>query len=139
MTRRNGRILAFQALFAWELGKNDPADLACFLWNDDDKHSAQTPDVTFSRLLFYGTLEHIGDIDTMISEHLVNWEKDRISKVDLSILRLSVYTLLFQRDVHPSIVIDEAIDIAKVFSADESYKFVNAILDNIRKNCIKET
>jgi N utilization substance protein B len=139
MTRRNGRILAFQALFAWEVGNVDPVRLTEFAWSETrkTKSGSVVPDFTFARFLFLGALEHIQEIDDEIKKHLVNWDFDRVNKVDLSILRLSVYTLLYQRDVHPTIVIDEAIDIAKDFSQDESYKFINAVLDNIRKTCIK--
>jgi N utilization substance protein B len=135
MTRRNGRILAFQALFAWEVGNNAPEQLTGFSWKKENEHD----DLTFSRLLLLGALEHIDDIDAVIRSHLIHWDFDRVNKVDLSILRLSVYTLLFQNDVHPTIVIDEAVDIAKQFSLDESYKFINAVLDNIRKAAVKES
>jgi len=133
MTRRNGRILAFQALFAWEVGNIDPAQLITFSWSK----SKNQDDFTFSTLLFLGTLENIEQIDNAIRAHLINWDFTRINKIDLSILRLSVYTLLFQTDMHPTIIIDEAIDIAKEFSLDESYKFINAVLDNIRKKSIQ--
>jgi N utilization substance protein B len=134
MTRRNGRILAFQALFAWEVGNIDPEQLINFSWSKSKEQNG----FTFARLLFLGALENIEQIDDAIRSHLVNWDFSRINKIDLSILRLSVYTLLFQTDVHPTIIIDEAIDIAKEFSLDESYKFVNAVLDNIRKNSVQK-
>ncbi|MDE6774541.1 MAG: N utilization substance protein B, partial [Treponemataceae bacterium] len=65
--------------------------------------------------------------------HLSGWEFDRVNKVSLAILRMSVYALLYQRDVPASIVIDEAVSIAKDYGQDDSYKFINAVLDNIRK------
>ena len=131
MTRRHGRILAFQALFAWELGKNAPDELSSFPWREEA--AADDDELTFSRLMFLGALEHIEEIDRSIEAHLINWEFGRVSKVDLSILRLGVYALLYQRDTHPTIVINESVDIAKEFSSDESYKFINAVLDNIKK------
>ena len=89
--------------------------------------------LTFARLLITGTIEHIVDIDGMIKKHLTNWDFDRLNKVDLAILRMSAYPLMFQKDIHPTIVIDEAIDISKEFDSDDSFKFLNAVLDNIRK------
>ncbi|MDR1786723.1 MAG: transcription antitermination factor NusB [Spirochaetaceae bacterium] len=133
MARRNGRILAFQALFAWETGRNDPALLDTFSWKDSRRRIAEE-DLVFGRLLFHGALEHIDEVDEAIRAHLTNWDFNRLNRVDLAILRLSAYTLLYQRDLHPSIVIDEAVDIAKEFSQDDSYKFVNGVLDNIRKD-----
>lgn len=144
MTRRDGRVLAFQALFAWETSKTDPALLSGFSWREvresrntvkfDNEQSQD--DLAFPRLLFLGALEHIDEIDAIIRDHLVGWEFGRVNKVDLAVLRLGVYTLLFQRDVPPTIVINEAVDIAKEYSMDESYKFINAVLDTVRKERI---
>lgn len=135
MARRKGRILAFQALFSWNVGGVDKDTLLKFDWIEPGKLEEMGDDViTFSRLLITGTIEHIDEIDSVIKKHLVNWDFERLNKIDLAILRISVYPLLFQKDIHPSIVIDEAIDISKEFGADDSYKFVNAVLDNIRKD-----
>jgi N utilization substance protein B len=130
MTRRHGRILAFQALFAWEVSKAAPDEIASFSWREE---AAGEDELAFSRLMFLGALEHIEEIDSRIKARLINWEFARVSKVDLSILRLGVYALLYQRDTHPTIVINEAVDIAKEFSSDESFKFINAVLDTIKK------
>lgn len=135
MARRKGRILAFQALFSWNVGGVDTDTLLKFDWVEPAKLDEMGDDVLmFSRLLITGTIEHIDEIDEVIRKHLVNWDFERLNKIDLAILRISVYPLLFQKDIHPSIVIDEAIDISKEFGADDSYKFVNAVLDNIRKD-----
>jgi N utilization substance protein B len=134
VARRQGRILAFQALYAWEVGKIEQELLFTFSWVDPktlEKKGEST--LVFAKLLITGTLEHIAEIDAVISRHLQNWDLSRISKVDLSILRISIYPLLYQKDIHPTIVIDEAIDIAKAFSNDDSFKFINAVLDAIRK------
>lgn len=135
MARRKGRILAFQALYSWNVGGVDTDTLLKFDWVDSEKLEEMDSDIVmFARLLITGTIEHVDEIDAVIKNHLVNWDFERLNKVDLAILRISVYPLLFQKDIHPSIVIDEAIDISKEFGADDSYKFVNAVLDNIRKD-----
>ena len=88
----------------------------------------------FARLLISGTINHIEEIDSRIKEKLsAKWTMDRLNKVSLAILRISVFTLLFQKDVSPAIVIDEAISISKEYGVDDSYKFINAILDKISK------
>lgn len=138
MARRKGRILAFQALFSWDMGNGDVASLMDFPWTRDisskDGESSSVNDTeAFARLLVAGTIEHVAEIDELIKKHLDSWEFSRINKVDLAILRISVYPLLYQKDLHPSIVINEAVDISKEFGSDDSYKFVNAVLDNIRK------
>lgn len=132
--RRKGRILAFQALYAWDVSKIPLADLLDFSWMGDEKRERLGDEgIAFPRLMIAGTIEHIEEIDTLIKQHLTNWDFDRLNRVDVAILRMSVYSLLFQTDVHPSIIIDEAIDISKEFGSDESFRFINAVLDNIRK------
>ncbi len=135
MARRKGRILAFQALYSWDMGNMDLDNLLSFSWVEEEKLAKMGDDVlTFSRLLISGTIEHLEQVDNSIKSNLSeNWDFDRLSKVDLAILRLGAYQILFQTDIHPSIVIDEAIDISKEFGADDSFKFINAILDSIRK------
>ncbi|HOT62115.1 MAG TPA: transcription antitermination factor NusB [Treponemataceae bacterium] len=133
--RRKGRILAFQALYAWDAARVPLEDLLAFTWLEDDKRERLGEEgIAFPRLIIAGTIEHIADIDARIRENLTNWDFDRLNRVDLAILRISAYSLLYQTDVHPSIVIDEAIDISKEFGSDESYRFVNAVLDSIRKS-----
>lgn len=132
--RRKGRILAFQALYAWDVSKIPLTDLLDFTWLGDEKRERLGEEgIAFPRLMIAGTIEHIADIDERIKQNLTNWDFDRLNRVDLAIIRMSVYSLLYQTDVHPSIVIDEAIDISKEFGSDDSFKFVNAVLDNIRK------
>ena len=133
-SRRKGRILAFQALYSWDAGQEKkitiPEGLLDFSWASkalDEEMAA------FSRLLVTGTIENIDAVDSMIRKHLDNWELKRLNKVDLAILRMSTYTLMFQTGMHPSIVIDEAIDISKEYGTDDSYRFINGVLDGIRK------
>ncbi|MDR0998968.1 MAG: transcription antitermination factor NusB [Treponema sp.] len=142
-SRRKGRILAFQALYSWEM--NDSAGkspdkpiiaegLLDFSWLENDKRAAMEEDISgFSRILVVGTIENIAAIDKMIRRHLENWDISRLNRVDLAILRMSAYTLMYQTDLAPSIVINEAIGIAKEFGADDSYRFVNGVLDSIRR------
>jgi len=133
-SRRKGRIIAFQALYSWEASKIPLAELADFSWLDTEKKSTlDEATAAFSRLLVVGTVESIEAVDAAIKAHLKNWDFSRLSRVDLAVLRLSTYSLLFQDDVPPSIVIDEAIDIAKEFGSDESFRFVNGVLDAIKK------
>jgi N utilization substance protein B len=130
-SRRKGRILAFQALYCWEAAKPPPAELLQFAWLGDKALDRNLSD--FSRLLALGTIENIEVVDKMIRAHLKNWDFSRLNRVDLAILRLSVYTLMFQTDIAPSITINEAIGISKEFGSDDSYRFVNGVLDSIRK------
>jgi N utilization substance protein B len=134
VARRKSRVIAFQALYSWDVGELDMHTLLDFSWLDaSQKEKMGEEGLTFSRLLISGTIQNIEAIDEMIKKHLDKWDFNRLNKVDLAILRISTYPLLFQKEIHPSIIIDEAIDISKEFAADDSYKFINAVLDNIRK------
>ena len=135
MARRKGRILAFQALYSWDLGNVDVDNVLDFAWVEKETLERMGEEsLSFTRLLVSGTIEHIEEIDSVIKSHLTNWDFDRLNKVDLAILIISVYPLLFQKDIHSSIIIDEAIDISKEFGSDDSFKFINAVLDSIRKS-----
>ncbi|MDR0601881.1 MAG: transcription antitermination factor NusB [Treponema sp.] len=132
-SRRKGRILAFQALYSWEAVKASPGELLQFSWLGEKSLSLDQGIADFSRLLTLGTIENIEAIDGMIRAHLKNWDISRLNRVDLAILRMSVYTLMFQTDIAPSITINEAIGISKEFGSEDSYRFVNGVLDSIRK------
>ncbi|MCL2008567.1 MAG: transcription antitermination factor NusB [Treponema sp.] len=136
-SRRKGRILAFQALYSWDVNKSEsasiPQGLIDFSWA---KQPIDEQTLTFSRLLLTGTIENINAVDDMIKRHLQNWEIERLNRVDLAIIRMSTYTLMFQSDMPPSIIIDEAVDISKEFGTDDSYRFVNGVLDSIKKTLL---
>lgn len=140
MSRRMGRILAFQGLYSWEAGGMSKEDILELSWADSEtgKDVVDLETATFARVLIAGAIENQAVIDGYIKKNLKGWEFDRVNKVSLSILRMSVYSLLFQKDIPPSIVIDEAVDISREYGQDDSYKFVNAVLDNIGKVCAKE-
>jgi len=133
--------LAVQALYSYDIGGGSLEEVLKLEWEnlpeDDDKNAST---VDFARALIAGTINHKDEVDEMIKKHLTgNWDFSRINKVSLAILRISTFTLMFQKDVHPSIVIDEAIDIAQDYGTDDSFRFINAVLDNIRKELNAET
>jgi N utilization substance protein B len=137
--RRRARILAFQALYAWGVNRRTaPADLFEFSWLDEDRRNGLGESADFSRLLIQGTIEKIGDVDGMIRRCLQNWDISRLNQVDLALLRMSVYTLIFQ-DTPPSVVINEAVCIAKEFGTDDSSRFINGVLDGVRRTLEQET
>jgi N utilization substance protein B len=133
--RRRARILALQALYAWETHPGDLDLLVDLPWLEDEKKEKISPDaLAFARHIITGTLEQIEVIDKKIADHLDHWDFGRLAKVDLAILRISAYCLIFQKDIPFTVTIDEAIDIAKEFGSDDSYRFVNGVLDGIRKS-----
>jgi N utilization substance protein B len=134
-SRRKARILAFQALYAWEASRASLEDLMRFSWLEPSKRESLDEDtVTFSSLIIAGALENMAGIDERIRAHLAHWPFERLKKVDLAILRMGTYCLLHQDDMPAGITIDEAIEIAKEYGSDDSYKFINGVLDGIRKD-----
>jgi N utilization substance protein B len=103
-----------------------------FSWIDPErKEKLDTETVSFARLLIQGTLENIDLIDSSIQARLEHWDISRLSKVDLAILRMSAYALLYQNDIPKSVTIDEAVDISKKYGNSDSYRFINGVLDGI--------
>jgi len=136
-SRRKGRILAFQALYYWDTVSDNRVsieELTNFEWLEEEKRDKLDEGIcTFSKVLTAGTVENITVIDDIIIKHLENWDIKRVNRVDLAILRISVFSLMYQKEISPSIVIDEAIGISREFGTDDSYRFVNGVLDSIRK------
>jgi N utilization substance protein B len=132
--RRKGRIIAFQSLYRYDLSGASLAELLDFSWMDGERaENTQPESVTFARLLIQGALENLPEIDGIIKGQLENWDFQRLNRVDLALLRLSVYCLLHQNDIPPTVTIDEAVDISKTYGTADSYRFVNGVLDGVRK------
>lgn len=136
--RRKGRILAFQCLYSYAVcepgSQSDLQELLSFPWVDEERRaslSAESQD--FARLIFLGTIEKLTQVDETIKRQLEHWDFSRLNKVDQALLRISVYSLLFQTEIPASVTIDEAVDIAKEFGTDDSYRFINGVLDGVRK------
>lgn len=149
MSRRKGRILAFQALYSWDANKQSVEDILSFSWLTKDSEieagiepkepsASAKEERTFASLIIAGTIDHVDEIDVLIENHLAeNWSKERLNRVTLAILRTSIYQMKFQADANVGIIIDEAVNIAKEYGTDDSYKFINAVLDKIGKDEVK--
>lgn len=100
-----------------------------------------TPHETSLRLfadpLIKGVLENLEEVDKTICKYIQNWEIKRLAVVDRNVLRLAVHEMLHREDIPPIVSINEAIDIAKRFSTDESGKFVNGILDRFKDDLMR--
>lgn len=133
-SRRKSRILAFQALYAWDASGVLLPELLSFSWMGKDSAAGMDEELrTFASLIVSGAVENMAEIDAAIGRHLEHWTFERLKRVDLAILRMTVYSLLFQRDIPARITIDEAIEIAKEYGAEDSYRFINGVLDAVWK------
>lgn len=135
--RRKARIIAFQSLYRHDVSGAGLPDLFDFSWMDAEKHGSAAEDtMAFARLLIQGAVENLDQIDKTIKGQLENWDFTRLNRVDLALLRMSVYCLLFQQDIPASVTIDEAVDISKTYGTADSYRFVNGVLDGVRKKLL---
>jgi transcription antitermination protein NusB len=128
-TRRKGREFALQALYLADLTKltQDKA-FRCLTYGGsvDDKVR------DFARDLAAGTTREAERLDEVIRKYAQNWDIARMAALDRNILRLGAYEILFELDTPVSVIIDEAVEIAKEYSTADSGKFVNGILDRIK-------
>jgi len=130
-SRREGRVLAFQSLFSYGFDYKDIETLVKFDWMEED-YSKES--LEYAKLLVKGTLNNIDEIDKVIKSKLKNWDYERISNIDKAILRFAAFSLLFEQGIPEKVVINEAVEIVKKFGTEESYKFINGILDAIKRN-----
>ena len=134
-SRRIGRECAVQFLYQHlpSKGQNLEEAFALF-W---PLREITEPTRAFGEELIRGTLANLSAIDEKVKAYADNWDFERIASVDLAILRLAVYEMLFRDDIPPVVSINEAIEIAKRFSSEESGRFVNGILDRVRKDLLR--
>ncbi len=149
--RHRAREMAIQMLYQLDMGQSplphifghfDPIP---FRDSDDEageveasaspeEESPTTRDsFDYARSLVEGTVSHGEEIDELIRKQAVNWRLERMSAVDRNILRLAVYELLYESDVPKVVILDEAIELAKRFGAEDSSRFVNGLLDGLLK------
>ncbi|MGB9603525.1 MAG: transcription antitermination factor NusB [Verrucomicrobiia bacterium] len=91
----------------------------------------------FADQLIRGVLQHLETCDETIKKYLKNWDFNRIALIDRNIMRLAVYEMLFRDDIPPVVSINEAVDIAKKYSTEDSGKFVNGILDKVKADVLR--
>jgi N utilization substance protein B len=129
--RRKARELALQLLYQLDVqGEGDPQPHLDDFWL---RHPVDREAREFAESLVRGTKQHEAEIDEMIARYAENWELDRMAVVDRNILRQAIYELLWAPAVPPKVAINEALEVAKKFSTQESSRFINGILDRIHK------
>lgn len=127
MGRREARATALQALYQIELGKVVPQ---AAIDQIGEEFSISQDDLAFATHLVGGTLENIDLLDKTIKGMAINWNIDRLAKVDRNILRLALYEIKIDNEVPPAVAINEAVELAKMFSTPKAARFINGILGN---------
>ena len=146
-SRHEAREWALQFLFQSEFNRDESLDEGFRLFwehlnetadapaggTDSKEHRLRAKSRQFAEELARGVIAHHPEIDPLISKHAENWEIDRMGTVDRNAMRIAVFEMLYRSDIPPVVSINEAVELAKAYSSIESGKFVNGILDRIRK------
>jgi len=128
--RRKSREYALQGLYIYESGNSSLDDIIKFEWVDNEI-PVEIRD--FSLTLIKGTVDNIDLIDNLVKKYSKNWSFERISTVDKSILRISIYELLFLKDIPSVVTINESIELGKIYGGETSGQYINGILDAINR------
>ncbi len=138
--RRLAREIAMQAIFQVDfISESDnspsiPDEILSLPWAYDMYSGKIDKKIkNYAVEIIKGTTSHLRRIDSLIEEELEHWRIDRLKKVDKAVLRISVYSLVYQRELSPAVVINEAIEIVREFSGGDSPSFVNGILDAVKE------
>ena len=146
-SRHRAREAALQMLYQWEVGRVSPQEAVRTYWpgrdaapSPDDEYADFDPEQTvdelgraFANALVAGTIERVAEIDARIAAHAKNWRLERMAVLDRLILRMAIYELLAEPETSARVIINEALELARTFSADDAVPFVNGVLDGVRK------
>jgi N utilization substance protein B len=138
-SRHRGREAALQMLYQWEVGRTSIDDVSRTFWSSGTAGEPPSEQVrAFAATLAHGVAAQTAQIDPLIAEAAEHWRLERMNVMDRLILRLAVYELLHEGDTPAKVVINEALELARGFSAEESTRFINGVLDAIRRTLGRE-
>lgn len=133
--RQEARILAFQILYSRDVvGRETPFKIE--EWEGLVNKQLSLEAKHFAQIIVEGVESHLLEIDSCIEKHLTNWTLVRLRKIDLIILRMSVYSLLYQKDIPFKVLISESMKIARKYSNENSPKFISGVLNAISDNLV---
>ena len=137
--RRKSRQRALQILYLWD-ARRQPVEEATAAYYDtlysEESRNKPLPDAFVDRLVT-GAVEHVEELDRCITKHAEHWRIERMPSVDRNILRLAVYEMVHS-DTPAAVVIDEALELARRYSNEESVQFVNGVLDAVHRDLVRE-
>jgi N utilization substance protein B len=137
--RHRAREAALQMLYQWEVGRIAIDDVCARFWSESPVDLPADEDIrAFAARLAQGVVAHVAEIDPEITSAADNWRLERMQVMDRLILRLAVYEFQFETDTPGKVIINEALELARTFSADDSVRFINGILDAIRRTRARE-
>ncbi|HMW02073.1 MAG TPA: transcription antitermination factor NusB [Acidobacteriota bacterium] len=130
--RRRARECALQMLFQFDLAKPTLPELLKTYWEELNDTSVDAQE--FATNLTLGVIAHLDEVDALIRRRTEHWRISRMAVVDRNLLRLAVYEFLYEAETPKTVVINEALEIARRFSTYEATQFVNGILDGIKRD-----
>jgi len=132
MTRREAREAILKILYEYDVGGKDVEDIIKnYNFENQEEYVINT---------LRGTMENLMTIDEIIEDYSLGWKLERMARVDLAILRFSLYEIIYQKDIPFNVTINEAIELAKKYSTEESPSFINGILGRyVEENCKEES
>ena len=133
--RHRAREAALQILYQWEIGGRTPAEAADTFFSSQWPDAGDPPDDlrAFATALAADTVDRLGDIDPLIASTAKRWRPERMAILDRLILRMAICEMLRDRATPPPVVINEALELARTFTTEESVKFINGMLDAVRR------
>ncbi len=123
------REVVLQALYTYEIC-NDEKKVVDFNWLDEKINKKIT---ARAREFFLGAVEHLDEIDVAINSGIKKWDPDRVGRTEWAIMRLSVYSFLYEKSIDVEVVLNEAVILAKKFCDEDSFKFINGVLNGVFK------
>lgn len=135
--RHLARTMAMQTLYEWDFNKMKNEELSDLLVRNLKEFAPDFDDNGFTNHIVKGVLNHLREINQLISQYAPEWPIEQITVVDRNILRIGIYELKFSKgEIPPKVAINEAIELAKTFGGESSGKFVNGVLGSIYKEMI---
>ena len=138
--RRQQRQCIVEFIYMWQMQKDVPVEalLKAYIDEKSNEVDAVILQAEFIREAALGIINHEDFIDEKIQKFAKNWSFDRIAKVDLAILRLAIYELCFCPGTPVPVVINEALELSKCYSSEDSKRFINGILDHVAKEDLRK-
>ncbi|MDK2798699.1 MAG: transcription antitermination protein NusB [Clostridiales bacterium] len=130
MSRKTAREEAFKLLYQINIQKGNENEIIETYFNE---HDVDAKDQVFIQDVVSGTLQNLKEIDEHIEKNTVKWKVNRISKVNIAILRIAIFEMLKRPDIPMSVSINEAVELSKKYDSEKSGAFVNGILASIKK------
>jgi|SRR5437762_1396060 len=138
-SRHRAREAAVQMLYQWEVGKASMVEVGQTFWTGPAATEPCGEELReFATKLATGVTGTVTDIDPMITEAAQNWRIERMNVLDRLILRMAIYEFLHEPETPAKVIINEALELARTFSTDDSVRFINGVLDAVRRTLGRE-